>query len=76
MGHEKSKVTHKLSSRGDMGKVHLDIKINGKEEVKEPSGVRVNENTQRNLERGEACSIDIDKLRHSEEGSPKKKESK
>jgi len=44
--------------------------------MKEPSGVRVKENTHRNLERGEACNINIGKLRSSIDKSQEKRENK
>ena len=44
-----------------------------REELKEPSGVKVKDSSHRNMERGEACNIDVSKLRSSQgESSPKK----
>lgn len=73
--HNDNRPSHKLSSRGNVGKGNVELQNNGKEEALQPSGVRVNQNTDRNLERGDQCEVDIDKIRKNEEASPSKKKS-
>lgn len=67
-----SKMKHHLSSRRSLLKDHTGGDKNA-EDIKEPSGVWVKDNTSRNLQNGEQGKIHIENLKSSHEKTPQDK---